>query len=46
MQCKVIKHQSKGYAICTVCQAQFRCEANNLTNPIDIYSEWIDECNK
>ncbi|KAF5140520.1 hypothetical protein G9O61_00g013250 [Vairimorpha ceranae] len=37
---------SKGYAICTVCQAQFRCEANNLTNPIDIYSEWIDECNK
>lgn len=42
VHCKVVKHQSKGYAFCTICEAQFRCEANNLTNPIDIYSAWID----
>lgn len=45
VQCRIMKVQKRGYAFCSVCEAQFRCKANNLTNPIDVYSEWVDECN-
>ncbi|PHT69617.1 Transcription elongation factor 1 -like protein [Capsicum annuum] len=33
-----------GEAICRICQESFSTTVTALTEPIDIYSEWIDEC--
>eukprot|EP00345_Euplotes_harpa_P014020 CAMPEP_0168343528 /NCGR_PEP_ID=MMETSP0213-20121227/16158_1 /TAXON_ID=151035 /ORGANISM="Euplotes harpa, Strain FSP1.4" /LENGTH=129 /DNA_ID=CAMNT_0008350863 /DNA_START=8 /DNA_END=397 /DNA_ORIENTATION=+ len=31
---------------CRVCLAKFQTEIHHLTQPIDVYCEWIDECEK
>ena len=31
---------------CRVCLAKFQTEIHHLTEPIDVYCEWIDECDK
>ena len=31
---------------CRVCLAKFQTEIHHLTEPIDVYCEWIDECEK
>mmetsp|Transcript_10240 Transcript_10240/g.12219 ORF Transcript_10240/g.12219 Transcript_10240/m.12219 type:complete len:122 (+) Transcript_10240:46-411(+) len=28
---------------CRICTERFQMKTNNLTEPIDVYSEWIDE---
>lgn len=35
-----------GEASCRICQENFSTTVNALTEPIDIYSEWIDECER
>uniref|UniRef100_M8AZH3 Transcription elongation factor 1 homolog n=1 Tax=Aegilops tauschii TaxID=37682 RepID=M8AZH3_AEGTA len=35
-----------GEANCQICQESFSTTANALTEPIDVYSEWIDECER
>ncbi|GKV02037.1 hypothetical protein SLEP1_g14524 [Rubroshorea leprosula] len=35
-----------GEAICSICQESFSTTITALTEPIDIYSEWIDECER
>ena len=39
---------SKGKASisCRICCANYEMLINNLTEPIDVYAEWIDECEK
>merc|ERR1712224_803119 len=29
---------------CRVCHAMYDCEINDLSDPIDVYAEWIDKC--
>mmetsp|Transcript_1010 Transcript_1010/g.1819 ORF Transcript_1010/g.1819 Transcript_1010/m.1819 type:complete len:86 (+) Transcript_1010:210-467(+) len=29
---------------CRVCHARYDCEINALSEPIDVYAEWIDKC--
>jgi transcription elongation factor Elf1 len=31
-------------ASCSVCKETYATKANALTEPIDVYSEWIDSC--
>ncbi|KQK19552.1 transcription elongation factor 1 homolog [Brachypodium distachyon] len=31
---------------CHVCKESYSTKAHELTEPIDVYSEWIDECEK
>jgi transcription elongation factor Elf1 len=31
---------------CRICTASFEMVTSNLTKPIDVYSEWIDECER
>ena len=31
---------------CRICLAKFQTEIHHLTEPIDVYWEWIDECEK
>jgi transcription elongation factor Elf1 len=33
-------------ALCFVCKERYYTKAHALTEPIDVYSEWIDECEK
>ncbi|XVF25723.1 hypothetical protein REPUB_Repub13aG0238400 [Reevesia pubescens] len=35
-----------GEAFCRICQESFSTVITALTEPIDIYSEWIDECER
>lgn len=42
VQCKVDRKINRGSAFCTVCGASYGCSVNNLTQPIDVYSNWID----
>lgn len=31
-------------ASCWVCEASYSTGANALTEPVDVYFEWVDEC--
>ncbi|KAG2609512.1 transcription elongation factor 1 homolog [Panicum virgatum] len=31
-------------ASCRICQESYATSANALTEPVDVYSEWIDAC--
>lgn len=31
-----------GAAKCLACPASFKCPVNRLSQPIDVYSEWVD----
>lgn len=33
-------------AVFFVCKERYSSKAHDLTEPIDVYSEWIDECEK
>ncbi|KAJ1254306.1 hypothetical protein BS78_K091200 [Paspalum vaginatum] len=39
---------SLGYAeaSCLICDERYYTVPNNLTKPIDVYHEWIDECER
>ncbi|KAJ5076935.1 transcription elongation factor 1 [Anaeramoeba ignava] len=30
--------------LCSVCEASFKMDIDNLSEPIDVYHKWIDEC--
>jgi|TARA_B100001540_G_scaffold313271_1_gene335885 transcription elongation factor Elf1 len=36
----------KGLVECTVCGQKYACNITHLSEPIDVYSDWIDECEK
>ena len=29
---------------CQICMEDFKCAVNYLSEPVDVYSEWIDAC--
>ena len=40
-----MKHRDGiGYLSCGVCGVTFQAKINYLSEPIDVYCEWIDEC--
>ncbi|MCL7034332.1 hypothetical protein MKW94_005072 [Papaver nudicaule] len=44
--CEIDKKLPIGTAICYICNAHYSTRINKLTESIDIYSEWIDECER
>ncbi|KDP25816.1 hypothetical protein JCGZ_22538 [Jatropha curcas] len=42
--CVIDRKLGFGEAECSVCKVNYVTKINPLTEPIDIYSEWIDEC--
>ncbi|MCL7038743.1 hypothetical protein MKW94_017190 [Papaver nudicaule] len=46
VECFVDKKNWIGSAVCGVCQEGYNMKINHLTEAIDIYSEWIDECER
>ncbi|XP_074576167.1 transcription elongation factor 1 homolog [Curcuma longa] len=46
VECHIDMKNSIGEASCRICLESFSTTATALTEPIDIYSEWIDECQR
>ncbi|OAY27850.1 hypothetical protein MANES_15G020700v8 [Manihot esculenta] len=46
VECIIDRKLRFGEAGCSACKASYSTSINPLTEPIDIYSEWIDECVK
>ena len=46
VEAKIIKKEMKGTIECRLCESKWACKISSLSEPIDIYSEWIDECDK
>eukprot|EP00325_Prymnesiales_sp_UTEX-LB-985_P002418 CAMPEP_0174714604 /NCGR_PEP_ID=MMETSP1094-20130205/18613_1 /TAXON_ID=156173 /ORGANISM="Chrysochromulina brevifilum, Strain UTEX LB 985" /LENGTH=104 /DNA_ID=CAMNT_0015913991 /DNA_START=23 /DNA_END=337 /DNA_ORIENTATION=+ len=42
--CKMDVEHSLGTILCDGCGAKFDCRISRLSDPIDVYSEWIDQC--
>jgi transcription elongation factor Elf1 len=42
VDCKIDKSRLSGSARCRQCGAGYQTVVNSLTDPIDIYAEWID----
>ncbi|KAJ6794100.1 transcription elongation factor 1-like protein [Iris pallida] len=46
VECIINMKELIGEAKCGICQESFSTAITALTEPIDIYSEWIDECER
>ena len=46
VECKIDVKEWIAEAVCFVCEERYSTKAHALTEPIDVYSEWIDECEK
>jgi transcription elongation factor Elf1 len=46
VECSIDLKDRVAKAECGVCMAVYATIANALTEPVDVYSEWIDECEK
>ncbi|GLJ24675.1 hypothetical protein SUGI_0472680 [Cryptomeria japonica] len=46
VECKMDKKDFIGEAKCRICQESFSTTINALSEPIDVYCEWIDECER
>nr|AKJ77985.1 ElF1 superfamily transcriptions factor [Triticum aestivum] len=46
VECRIDLKNLIGEANCQICQESFSTTANALTEAIDVYSEWIDECER
>ena len=44
--CDVLMDKTKniGHISCRICLEDFQAKVNYLSEPIDVYSEWIDAC--
>lgn len=38
------KPRNAGRVSCRVCLEDFQCSINYLSEPVDVYNEWIDAC--
>ncbi|KAL3849221.1 hypothetical protein ACJIZ3_011103 [Penstemon smallii] len=44
VECEIDWESMIGAVFCYICKESFNTNVTTLTEPIDIYSEWIDEC--
>ncbi|CAO4364580.1 Protein CBG11103 [Caenorhabditis briggsae] len=41
---KMDREKNVGYIACRVCSEDFQTNINYLSEPIDVYSDWVDAC--
>ncbi|KXJ08361.1 transcription elongation factor 1 homolog [Exaiptasia diaphana] len=41
---KIDRIKNMGYISCRVCLESFQSVVNYLSEPVDVYSDWIDAC--
>lgn len=44
VECSIDLNHRIGRASCGTCKEEYSTLANALTEPVDVYSEWIDAC--
>lgn len=44
MSCTMDKKSDIGVLLCKVCGQSFQSPINSLSEPIDVYSDWVDAC--
>lgn len=44
--CKINTSSMTGDLQCSICDAKFQTQINTLTEPIDIFTEWLDEASE
>jgi len=44
VECEIDREKNIGVVECRVCHVSYQMVTNALTEPIDVYHEWIDEC--
>ncbi|KAJ8633410.1 hypothetical protein MRB53_026746 [Persea americana] len=44
--CKMYKELMTSEAFCYICEESYSTTIHGLSEPIDVYSEWIDECER
>ncbi|KAH8917237.1 transcription elongation factor 1, partial [Atractiella rhizophila] len=44
ISCKLDKSSGIGTLVCSSCNQTFSHKINHLSEPIDLYSDWIDAC--
>ncbi|KAG8746900.1 hypothetical protein FRC10_003071 [Ceratobasidium sp. 414] len=44
--CKIDKKEGLGYLSCKVCAQTYQTKIHHLSEPIDVYSSWIDACDE
>jgi len=44
VECKMDRERSIGIIRCSVCDASYQMIINYLSEPVDVYSEWLDQC--
>jgi transcription elongation factor Elf1 len=45
-QVKMMFKTKRAEAKCSMCAEYYNCEITNISEEIDVYSEWIDACEK
>ncbi len=46
VEVQIIKKEALAIIKCRVCTSNWSMKWSSLVEPIDVYSEWIDECEK
>ncbi|KAG6976720.1 hypothetical protein JG688_00001064 [Phytophthora aleatoria] len=44
VECKMDRERNIGHLSCRVCTESFQTPIHYLSAPIDVYTDWIDEC--
>mmetsp|Transcript_25185 Transcript_25185/g.34634 ORF Transcript_25185/g.34634 Transcript_25185/m.34634 type:complete len:115 (-) Transcript_25185:35-379(-) len=43
VMCKMDSQSMTGELKCTICEAKYQTQINSLSEPIDVFTEWLDE---
>ena len=46
VSCKLNMEDKRGSLSCSSCSVNWQCPITKLSEPIDVYSEWIDACDQ
>ena len=46
VECKISMAEKIGKLLCRVCEASYSMTINYLTEPVDVFYEWLDDCEK
>ncbi|EGG16737.1 elongation factor 1 [Cavenderia fasciculata] len=44
VECIIKRENGIGTATCRKCNANYSTQINDLSDPIDVYTDWIDAC--
>lgn len=44
VECTMNRKESTARLLCRMCDINYEMQINYLTEPIDVYTDWIDEC--